>query len=126
MDRGRRIAADEIFGLAGRQARGRGSLEQPYIDLFCGPGRYEDGTESTPIQILRSAANHPDLCNMLVTMFNDKDEENVQRLQQTIEAMPEVGRLNHKPDIYNHEVGNPNSERIREVKPSTYIFPLFG
>lgn len=26
-----------------------------YIDLFAGPGRYEDGTQSTPLKILTNA-----------------------------------------------------------------------
>jgi three-Cys-motif partner protein len=52
-----------------------------YIDLFCGPDRYKDGTESTPIQILKAAAGHPKLSQMLVTMFNDLDHDNVASLQ---------------------------------------------
>jgi len=44
-----------------------------YIDLFAGPGRYEDGTKSTPLLILEKAIEHPDMRNMLVAVFNDKD-----------------------------------------------------
>jgi three-Cys-motif partner protein len=76
-----------------------------YIDLFCGPGRYKDGIDSTPIQILRAAAGHPKLSQMLVTMFNDLDQENAASLQAAIEAMPEVKKLKHEPRVYNHEVG---------------------
>jgi len=30
-----------------------------YIDLFSGPGKYEDGTKSTPILVIEEAINHP-------------------------------------------------------------------
>ena len=45
-----------------------------YIDLFAGPGRYKDGTQSTPVKILKNAIAKPDLRERLVTIFNDKDE----------------------------------------------------
>lgn len=44
-----------------------------YMDLFAGPGRYNDGTPSTPITVLETAIKEPDLRAMLVTFFNDKD-----------------------------------------------------
>jgi len=46
-----------------------------YIDLFAGPGRYDDGTQSTPLKILKNAIERPDIRDCLVTLFNDKDEE---------------------------------------------------
>ncbi len=35
-----------------------------YIDLFSGPGRYKDGSKSTPLLILEKAIEDPDLRNM--------------------------------------------------------------
>jgi three-Cys-motif partner protein len=40
-----------------------------YIDLFAGPGRYDDGTVSTPLLILKQAIADPELREMLVTVF---------------------------------------------------------
>src|SRR5829696_8363953 len=45
-----------------------------YIDFFCGPGTYEDGSDSTPVQIIKIALNNSDISQMLVSIFNDKDE----------------------------------------------------
>jgi len=45
-----------------------------YIDLFAGPGRYADGTKSTPVKILEHAIAKPDVRDRLVSIFNDKDE----------------------------------------------------
>ncbi len=47
-----------------------------YLDLFAGPGRYADGTTSTPLLILEIAINHPKLRERLSVIFNDRDEDN--------------------------------------------------
>ena len=47
-----------------------------YIDLFAGPGRYKDGTQSTPLRILTQAIERDDLRVRLVSLFNDKDVNN--------------------------------------------------
>lgn len=76
-----------------------------YIDLFAGPGRYKDGAESTPIKVLERAIDDPDMQNMLVTVFNDVDIENVRSLQEAINSIPNIQNLKYKPQIINHEVG---------------------
>src|SRR5580704_14046007 len=55
-----------------------------YIDLFAGPGRYGDGAKSTPLMVLESALATPGLADILVAMFNDKDEGNVASLKEAI------------------------------------------
>src|SRR6478735_7367029 len=47
-------------------AKRRGS-RIAYIDLFAGPGRYKDGTKSTPIRILEQAIADKNMCSNLVT-----------------------------------------------------------
>src|SRR5437868_6447057 len=59
-----------------------------YIDLFAGPGRYKDGTKSTPLLILEKAAQDPDMSQMLVTVFNDADARNTQSLSNAISLVP--------------------------------------
>ena len=55
-----------------------------YIDLFAGPGRYEDGTKSTPILILEAAVQNPDLRKLLVTTFNDRNPEFAEELRAEV------------------------------------------
>ena len=76
-----------------------------YIDLFSGPGSYKDGSKSTPLIILERAIAHPDMPQMLVTLFNDKDSNNTQSLQQAIDSIPNISRLSYKPIVLNKEVG---------------------
>ena len=42
-----------------------------YIDLFAGPGRYKDGTKSTPLLVLETAISDLKMRERLVTIFND-------------------------------------------------------
>src|SRR3989442_4853545 len=67
-----------------------------YMDLFAGPGRYSDGTPSTPVIVLQTAIKHADLREMLVTLFNDKDAANAQSLRETVDAMPGIAKLRYK------------------------------
>ena len=36
-----------------------------YIDLYAGPGRYKDGSASTPLLVLQHAIEHPKMSQML-------------------------------------------------------------
>ena len=76
-----------------------------YIDLFAGPGRYKDGTMSTPLLILEKAIADPKMSKMLVTMFNDKDEGYVRSLESEIKALEGIKKLKFKPKVYNESVG---------------------
>ncbi len=76
-----------------------------YIDLFCGPGRYMDGTDSTPMLILKKAINDSTMCEMLVTIFNDCEPSNILSLEQAVAALQGIETLQHKPIIQNGEVG---------------------
>ncbi|HJX66682.1 MAG TPA: three-Cys-motif partner protein TcmP [Polyangia bacterium] len=76
-----------------------------YLDLFAGPGRYQDGTASTPLLILQEAIKDPKMSQMLVTEFNDRDANNSQSLETAIKALPGIERLRYQPVVRNHEVG---------------------
>lgn len=82
------------------------SQELAYIDLFAGPGKYKDGTVSTPIEILTKAVNNPDLSERLVVIFNDKDKDNANSLKQAINEIPYIEKLRFRPEVHNFEVGD--------------------
>ncbi|HEU5377374.1 MAG TPA: three-Cys-motif partner protein TcmP [Ktedonobacteraceae bacterium] len=77
-----------------------------YIDLFAGPGRYKDGAKSTPLLILEKAIQDPDMRKMLVTIFNDVDENNSRTLESQINSLQGIETLKYKPIVRNHEVGS--------------------
>jgi three-Cys-motif partner protein len=86
-----------------------------YMDLFSGPGRYSDGTDSTPIIVLKEAIKEPRLRKMLFAYFNDKDPANVQSLQKAIGEIPGVDTLQFKPRVENEEVGQRIVESLRQM-----------
>ncbi len=93
-----------------------------YIDLFAGPGRYKDGTQSTPLLVLKHAIGDPDMCKMLVTLFNDKDEDNSRSLEQAIKDLPGVEKLKHKPDVMNEDVGTKIVKMFQELRLVPTLF----
>ncbi|MFH1492778.1 MAG: three-Cys-motif partner protein TcmP [Candidatus Omnitrophota bacterium] len=99
-----------------------------YIDLFAGPGRYKDGTNSTPLIVLEKAIRNADLCEMLVTMFNDRDQNKTKTLERAIAELPGINNLKHKPKVYNQEVGSEIVKMFNEVKlvPTLFFVDPWG
>lgn len=93
-----------------------------YIDLFAGPGRYTDGTLSTPLRILESAIGDPDMREMLVTVFNDRNSDHSRTLETAIASLPGIDTLRHKPRVNNYEVGD---EIVKQFEQMSLIPTLF-
>ncbi|ODT14195.1 MAG: hypothetical protein ABS35_35530 [Kaistia sp. SCN 65-12] len=99
-----------------------------YIDLFAGPGRYQDGSKSTPLLVLEQSLATPGLADILVTMFNDKDDQNIASLTDAINELPGLSALKHQPRIYCGEVGADAEAMFRSIKmcPTFSFVDPFG
>jgi len=99
-----------------------------YIDLFAGPGRYSDGTKSTPLLILEKAINHDVMRERLVAIFNDKDEANTNSLQKAINELPGIDRLKYPPQVSTHEVGEEIVKMFEQMKfvPTLFFVDPWG
>lgn len=93
-----------------------------YIDLFAGPGRFKDGTVSTPMLVLEKALGDADMRKMLVTVFNDKDKDNAKSLTQVINALPGIEQLHHKPQIQSEEVGTEIVKMFEKMRLVPMLF----
>jgi three-Cys-motif partner protein len=93
-----------------------------YIDLFAGPGRYTDGTTSTPLRILERAIADTDMRSMLVTIFNDRNSDHSKSLELAIKSLPGIESLRYKPKIHNYEVGE---EIVKQFEQMSLIPTLF-
>lgn len=91
-----------------------GATKLVYIDLWSGRGRYEDGSESTPLTVLRRAIDDSVVSKSLVTIFNDKDYADVLRAE--IKALPGVETLKYEPSVYNTEVGATPPEVFEKIR----------
>jgi three-Cys-motif partner protein len=92
-----------------------------YIDLFAGPGRYDDQSKSTPLLVLETILANPDLTNRMVTLFNDKDTSNIESLKTAISQLGGIEELKYAPTFYNEEVG----DKIAKMFSGMQIVPTF-
>src|SRR5436190_15485209 len=93
-----------------------------YIDLYAGPGRYNDGTKSTPILIIEEAIQNADLQKFLVTIFNDGNPEFAERLKENVLQIPGIESLAHQPQIYCVDVDGD----LAEVFSRAGLVPSFS
>lgn len=98
-----------------------------YIDLFAGPGRYDDGTKSTPLLVLEQAIAS-DFRTKLVVLLNDAAPEHAQSLRNDIAALPGVASLTYPPQIENEVVGEELAERLNGMRlvPTFCFIDPFG
>ncbi|MDH6107512.1 three-Cys-motif partner protein TcmP [Anabaenopsis tanganyikae CS-531] len=108
-------------------AKKRGS-QIAYIDLFAGPGRYENGSKSTPIKVLETAIADPDMRNMLKTLFNDANSQHTNSLQSAINAIPGIQNLKYQPNVINYEVGENIVQTFKQLNlvPTLFFVDPWG
>lgn len=96
-----------------------------YLDLMSGPGRYDDGTPSTPIRIIERAIENPNLRDRLVAIFNDSDAAFVAKLRREIRDIPGVEKLRHQPRVFDFEVDREILSRLPQLSGPTlsYVDP---
>jgi three-Cys-motif partner protein len=99
-----------------------------YIDLFAGPGRYQDGTKSTPLLVLEKAIQDPNLREMLVTVFNDADTDHSQSLKTAVQALSGIETLTYPPIISTQEVGEEIVKTFEQMKlvPTFFFVDPWG
>jgi len=124
------IVADFFFAWARiiSPAAARNSGRIAYIDLFAGPGRYDDGTRSTPLLILERAIADPNMRRMLVALLNDAAPSHSASLETAIKVLPGIDTLKYPPKTYNWEIG-PETVKLFENKglvPTFTFLDPFG
>lgn len=76
-----------------------------YLDLFAGPGSYEDGTPSTPTILLKSALKSPVLRQPLQVVLNDADPSSAEALKALILESGPTAAMQYPPIVTNLELG---------------------
>ena len=93
-----------------------------YIDLYAGPGRYKDGSASTPLLVLERAINDPNISQMLVSLFNDSDNNNTSTLEEEISKLPNIGKLKYPPVVQCAEVDDLAAQYFNDTR----LIPTFS
>lgn len=68
-----------------------------YIDLFSGPGIYRDGSDSTPLIILKKVVADPVIADKLQCYFNDINKGNIEKLKKTVSSTIDICKLKYRP-----------------------------
>jgi three-Cys-motif partner protein len=78
--------------------------------------------------ILERAIADPNMASMLVTLFNDADEDHSSSLQKEIDNLSGIEKLKYKPDILCGEVGEDAEKFFSETRliPSFTFVDPFG
>jgi three-Cys-motif partner protein len=100
-----------------------------YFDFFCGPGIYDDGTESTPVQVMRIVLGDPGLCKAMRMLFEDKEREAVESLEAVLASLDGYERLPHKPSFSHGESTRRQIEvifRSKTIIPTLMFLDPFG
>lgn len=94
-----------------------------YIDLFCGPGVYKDGSKSTPIVLLDIINNsNSDIAKKINMVFNDDNKEFCESLNSNIMSHPAYNKLSNKPIIFNGSAKDVNLDGILSNRNPTFSF----
>jgi len=99
-----------------------------FVDLYAGPGKYTDGTDSTPLLILRKAVQMPEFAKSLRCIFNDKNEEKVKSLCKNINELQGINKLTSFPTLLNSEVSDDILSFLGEISqiPTFYFLDPWG
>ncbi len=102
--------------ITGVQRLSSSPLKLAYIDLYAGPGSYNDGRPSTPLMILDSAIKDPTLSQSLISVFNDSNPDSVTSLRQAISELPDISKMKVPPVVHNKEVGQEIVDMLKAKK----------
>jgi len=95
-----------------------------YMDLYCGPGIYDNGAKSTPILVLEKAiekaATKPAIAKHLVTIFNDKKAKSVETLEAEVKKLTGLTSLKNPPILLNEKV-NKDTEGRKDPDTDAHV-----
>jgi three-Cys-motif partner protein len=87
-----------------------------YIELFAGTGRYQDGTASTPLMVLKEAISRGDLRNMVVSLFVEKDSSYCDCLRREIGSLSDVECLKYSPLVIREQIDHRLATTFQEMR----------
>jgi len=99
-----------------------------YIDLYSGKGVFKDGTESTPVLIMREILKNETFRNQFQCFFNDKDEINIKELHYNHSQLPDFDKLKFSPQYEHSDVLFAFEEVFNRIDlvPSLIFLDPFG
>ena len=94
-----------------------------YIDLFSGPGVYDDGSNSTPAVLLDIIdKSQTDIVEKIQMVFNDEKPEFYESLKNVVEKHNVYPRMRKKPVIFNKAANEVNLVKFISNELPTFSF----
>lgn len=92
-----------------------------YLDLYSGPGVYDDDTLGTPLRILNAIERDSDLVDCIRIVFYEKHKILYERLVTNVNNHPVTKKIKHTITFEKKEVGKAILPRI-EARDCTFCF----
>jgi three-Cys-motif partner protein len=111
-----------------RQVKNEKNPRLVYIDLFCGPGKYDDGAVSTPLMVLEHVIATPELRDKVIAVFNDEDPQRTAELEANIKALAGIDTLKNEYQIRTGQVDEGLVEQFAKINmvPAFSFVDPFG
>jgi len=93
-----------------------------YVDFFSGPGRYNDGTPSTPLQIMEKVCNDNNISKRIIAKFIDKNASYIEKLRTELNDINGIRNLVFPPTFDCSVVDKELAISLQEI--STY--PMYA
>lgn len=95
-----------------------------YIDLFSGPGKFENGKESTPLQIFDfvNKSKNKALREKMQFVFNDANSKCYQELKLNLMQHELYGKLKYRGDIFNLSANEVDIEKYLKTGDPVFSF----
>jgi len=103
---------------------GQNAREIIYIDLFCGPGKFDKGEPSTPLALLDvvNSFKSDDIRNKLRIVFNDENSDYIEKLKSLVSEHDVRSKLKYDPIITNKRAGKVDIEVHLNKKVPIFSF----
>src|ERR1019366_8574219 len=98
------------------------SPETAQSSQYTAPPRIRDCERFPPLLVLKHAIVDPEMAKMLVTIFNDQNQNFTSTLEAEIAKLPGIEKLAHKPQIRCGAV----DESVAEFFSATRLVPSFS
>jgi len=100
------------------------------FDLFCGKGKFDDGSESTPLMIIKKIIADQKFINNIEVYFNDKVKNHTKSLNKELLYLKDINKIYDKIHFSNIEIDDETINyfipKLNDGIPSLIFFDPYG
>lgn len=110
--------------IGAHQKRNHEPVHLGYVDLFAGPGCYDDGTETTPVRILKRVLENEEWRRVTLLFFNEREAALLEALRTNLtRVQKEEGKtLGLEPVLRNVSIDSGYNDCVSSVRNRPTLF----